>query len=113
FEPNDKFYDEVVTAYEEGKAAQEGMFSPDLTCTFASQIQGYEESVAALEAAAASMPPEEAQTAAEEAVAAGAVVLALLDDPEPGSLAAAGLTVAELDGLRRRVTDAQGRADGV
>lgn len=113
FEPNDKFYAEVVAAYEEGKAAQAGMFSPDLTCTFASQVQGYEESVAQVEAAAGSVAPEEARSAAEEAVAAGAVVLALLDDPEPGSLAAAGLTVAELDGLRKRVTDARGRAGDV
>lgn len=110
FEPNRKFLDEVTAAYEEGKAAQVGMFSADLTCTFEARIQGYADSVAAVEAAASADDPEAAQEAADTVVAEGAAILALIDGAEPGSLAAAGLTVAELDGLRGQVVTLQDRA---
>ncbi|MFK5645254.1 excalibur calcium-binding domain-containing protein [Ornithinimicrobium sp. LYQ121] len=109
FEPNRKFYDEVAAAYEEGKTAQAGMFSPDLTCTFASRIQGYAGSVAAVEAASAE-DPAAAQQAADTVVAEGAAILALIDGAEAGTLAAAGLTVAELQVLRGEVVVLQGRA---
>ena len=110
FEPNRKFLDEVTAAYEEGKKVGAGMFSADLTCTFEARIQGYADSVAAVEAAASAEDPEAAQEAADTVVAEGAAILALIDGAEPGSLAAAGLTVAELDGLRGQVVTLQDRA---
>jgi micrococcal nuclease len=110
FEPNRKFYDEVVAAYEEGKAAQAGMFSPDLACTFASRTQVYEDAVVALEAQAGAADPEEVMQAADSVVSEGEALLVLLTAPVPGSLDAAGLTAAELDALRVRVDGLTGRA---
>lgn len=112
FEPNRKFLDEVTAAYEEGKAAGVGMFSADLTCTFEARIAAYADSVAGVEALVASEDPAAVQAAADSAVAEGVALLAIIDAAGAGSLDAAGLTVAELDGLRGEVRALQGRAEG-
>ncbi|WP_158288606.1 excalibur calcium-binding domain-containing protein [Ornithinimicrobium flavum] len=112
FEPNRKFLDEVTAAYEEGKAAGAGMFSADLACTFEARIAAYADSVAAVEALAAAEDPAAVQAAADSAVAEGVALLALIDGAGAGSLAAAGLSGAELDGLRGEVRALQGRAEG-
>ncbi|SOC52354.1 excalibur calcium-binding domain-containing protein [Ornithinimicrobium cerasi] len=111
FEPNRRFLEEVTAAYEEGKAAQAGMFSPTLACTFEARIQGYADSVASVEAAASATDPAVARQAADAVVAEGATLIALIGGAEAGSLAAAGLGVAELDVLRVQVVDLQGRAE--
>lgn len=107
-EPNDRFLDEVTAAYEEGKAAGVGMFSADLTCTFAARVQGYSDSVASVQALLATEDPAGAQEAADSVVAEAAAILALIDSVEAGSLAAAGLTSAELTVLRKEVRTLQG-----
>src|SRR5690606_5731405 len=112
-EPNRKFFPGVEAAYEEAKAEQVGMFSPDLACTFASRVQEYADSVAAVEGSVGSISPEETQASADVVVAAGVSLLALVDASAPGSLEAAGLTAVELDVLRARVTALQGQAEAV
>lgn len=102
-EPNRKFLDVVKLAYEEGKAAQVGMFDPSLACTFEARIQEYADTVAGLESA----DPAIAQEAADSAVAEGTALLAIIAGAEAGSLAAAGLTAIELKVLHRQVVQLQ------
>src|SRR5690606_3698706 len=111
FEPNRKFLDEVTAAYEEAKAAEAGMFSPSLTCTFEARISEYADSVAQAEAAATA-DPSTAQDAADTVVAEGTALLAIIAGAEAGSLAAAGLTAAELETMRVHVVELQNRASG-
>lgn len=111
FEPNRKFLDEVTAAYEEAKAAEAGMFSPSLTCTFEARISQYADSVAQVEAAATA-DPSTAQDAADTVVAEGTALLAIIAGAEAGSLAAAGLTAAELETMRVHVVELQNRASG-
>lgn len=113
YEPNRKFYDEVVEAYEEAKGAGQGMFSADLTCTFEARTEAYAEHVAALEAQLPTDEPEQVKEAADQLVSDGAVLLAIVDASDPGSLAAAGLTAAELADLRAEVVGLKARAEAV
>lgn len=113
FEPNRKFYDEVVEAYEDAKGAGQGMFSADLTCTFEARTQAYADQVAALEEQLAADEPEQVREAAGQTVADGAALLAIVDASDPGSLAAAGLTAVELADLRAEVVTLKARAEAV
>ena len=107
YEPNRRFYDEVVAAYDEGKSVKAGVFDPAVSCTFASRVDAYEDQVAA---AAEAGSPEDVQRAADEAVADADALIALIAGVTPGSLAAAGQSKDELKSLHRHVLRLKKRA---
>jgi len=113
FEPNRRFLPEVQAAFNEAKAAERGMFSPDLNCTFAARLDEASQAFEELEAQAASASVKEAESAADEVVAGAAVLMALIDDVKPGSLAAAGMSPEELAKLRDRAVAIKERAEKV
>src|SRR5699024_1363306 len=49
FEPNRKFYPEVLAAYQEAQADEVGLHSPAVDCTLAGKVEQYAVLVAALE----------------------------------------------------------------
>ncbi|WP_181010103.1 thermonuclease family protein [Ornithinimicrobium sufpigmenti] len=107
FEPNRKFYPEVVAAYEEAKAAGVGLFSASTECTLTAQVEGYAALVVALEGLES---PEHAVSTAEELAEQGDSLIAVIAGAEAGSLVAAGLTGPELEALQLKVTDLHQRA---
>lgn len=107
FEPNRLFYDEVVAAHEEGKVDKVGIFDPAVSCTFASRVEEYGDSVASAEAKSSLKAVQEAT---DKAVKDGDALIVLIDGAKPATLAAAGLSSHELEVLRDRVVQLQDRA---
>jgi len=85
-EPNDRFYDDVLSAQEEAEADGLGLFSPDVACTLPAQVGAYAEQVDDLGArAAAVVTLEQADGWAAEAAtvaATGTALAAILDGDE-------------------------------
>ena len=112
FEPNERFYDEVVAAFEEARESEVGMFSPDAACTLEARAERYADSVTSLEGQAGEPTPENVDAAAA-AADEGTELLALIDAAEPGSLAAAGMPRDSVSELRSRVAELRDRAAAV
>jgi micrococcal nuclease len=83
YEPNDRFYGDVLEAQREAEVARAGLFSPEIECTLPAQVQQYEQ----LARTAAAAPSQSGSLAeidgwVEElaaAAAAGAALNEILD----------------------------------
>jgi micrococcal nuclease len=84
FEPNDRFYDDVLRAQQEAARAGAGLFSADIECTLPAQVRQYEQAAQAATTAApagSASPTEIDGWAAElaSAAASGAALSQVLD----------------------------------
>ena len=80
FEPNDRFYDEVLAAQEAAEAAGIGLFADDVACTVPAQVREHADAVADLHAGPGTLEEIDGWAAEAAAVAATGVALAGLLD---------------------------------
>ncbi|MDD9205958.1 excalibur calcium-binding domain-containing protein [Georgenia sp. 10Sc9-8] len=80
FEPNDKFYDEVLASQEAAEAAGIGLFADDVACTVPAQVREYADAVADLPAGPGTLEEIDGWAAEAAAVAATGVALVELLD---------------------------------
>ncbi len=108
YEPNDRFYDEVLGAQEDARAAGRGLYDPEVDCTVPAQADALAETaenvVAAAPAGGASLDSLEGYAEDVAAAVAAAVALEELLDGDARRFPLAALSAADLDVLRRSVT---------
>lgn len=107
FEPNSRFYDEVLAAQEEARAAERGLYDPVIECTVPAQVAAITDpgggTGAAAPAGGASL--ETLEGYAEEVATALVAALALeeLLDGDRSRLPLAAFTSVDIDDMRRSV----------
>ncbi|MCE0487282.1 thermonuclease family protein [Ornithinimicrobium sediminis] len=110
FEPNERFYDEVAEAFEEARSQGRGVFDPSQECTFASRSEGLADRVAEVQRVA-DTDVQQSEAPAEAAVEEATVLLALINEVDPGTLGAAGMSAQQLADLRSTTEDMRSRAE--
>lgn len=107
FEPNRKFYPEVLAAHQEARAVEVGLHSTAVDCTLAGKLEQYAALVVALEGEDAT---EDLVAAAAELAEEGDELLTFMAGVGAGSLAAGGLTAPELEAIQGKVAELRQRA---
>lgn len=112
FAPNEQFYGEVAEAFEEARSQRRGVFDPAEECTFASRSERLTDRVAEVERIA-DADVQQAEAPAEAVVEEATALLALIDEVDPGTLGAAGMTAQQLSDQRGITQDLRARAHEV
>ncbi len=111
-EPNRRFYDEVVAAQQEAKAAARGLYSPTIDCTVPAPVAQVEQLT--IPTAGPALVADQWDAAAErsdQVVDRATAVLAMFDGPRTGIVWTA-FTRVEQDAFRARVQVVLDRAAG-
>ncbi|MDD9206529.1 thermonuclease family protein [Georgenia sp. 10Sc9-8] len=115
YEPNDRFYADVLAAQEEAREAGHGLYDEAIGCTLPAHVAQFAQSAAAVTAAA---PPSDASLAALEShaeelaltAASGAAVLHLLDG-DGSAFPLVAFAAGRLNGMRETVGSAAREVD--
>src|SRR5699024_3706324 len=117
YEPNDRFYDEVVAAHQEARAAERGLYDPDAPCTLPAQVASVTDTVESLQevAPAAGSELDTLEDYGEEIAAAASSAAALQEllDGDHSRFPLVAFDTSRLVDMRRSVSDASVKLDAV
>ena len=107
---NDRFYDDVVEANAQARAARVGLYAATVTCTVPGRVEEVERAAAAVPVFAATPERWDAVAGAAESVTGrAATLLAIFDGPRAGAVWNA-FTRVEQDAFRARVAAVRDRS---